>query len=248
MNTKTLLAAAATSALAAGMANAATITWTVNTITNTEADVSNVGTTIIAASGSDGGTNANVVDNVTVATVNGVVFTDAFTLDTPSHLDTLGNRANATGQYYEMLRFADRQGSGIGTWTFNGLTVGQQYLFQVWYSDDVGVATRAGLVMGATTYASSPVTPVLNGAGTALLRAELAPDAANSPGQFATGTFTADSTTQILIGRAYTNLDSTPATTSNLTINAYQLRLVPEPSSLALLGLGGLLMGRRRRA
>lgn len=205
MTTKTLLAAAATSTLAVGLANAATISWTVNTITNTDADVSNVGTTIIAASGSDGGTTADFVDNVTVATVNGVAFTDAFTLDSPSHKDTLNSRANASGQYYEMLRFADRQGSGTATWSFSGLSIGQSYLFQVWYSDDVSTANDKGLVLGAQTYlnAGSAVTPVINGSGTALVLQEIGPDSpATSYGQFATGTFVADATTQTIIGRA----------------------------------------------
>jgi hypothetical protein len=250
---KSLFALPLVLAAVAGSAQAALISWTVNTITNNEADISNAGTTIIAASGADGGTNANLVDNVTVATLNGVAFTDAFTQDSPSHLDTLGNRANASGQYFEMLRFADRQGSGIATWTFNGLTPGNTYLFQVWYSDDVSTAGNTGLVLGGSTYSSSPVTPVINTAGTVTLLAEIGPDSpASSPGQFATGTFVADASTQILIGRAYTNLLTTPATTSNVTINAYQLRnlgVIPEPSSLALFALGttGLLALRRRR-
>ena len=245
----TLIAAAA--ALAAASAHAATITWNVSTITNDEADVSNIGTTIIAASGSDGGTNANLVDNVTVATLNGVAFTDAFTLDSPSHLDTLGTRANASGQYFELLRFADRQGSGTATWSFSGLTVGQSYLFQVWYSDDVSTAGNTGLVLGSQTYlnAGSAVTPTINAAGTALLLNEIGPDSpASSPGQFAIGTFVADATTQTIIGRGYTNLLTTPSTAGNLTINAYQLRAIPEPSAALLGGVGLLALLRRRRS
>lgn len=249
-----LNALSVTAVLTCGSVQAATISWNVQTITNTDADVSNSGTKIIAASGSDGGTNANLVDGVVVATVNGVAFTDDFTLDSPSHLDTLNARANASGQYYEMLRFADRQGSGTATWSFTGLTSGHQYLFQVWYSDDVSTAQNQGLVLGAQTYlnAGSAVTPVINGAGTVTLLSEIGPDSpASSPGQFATGTFVADATTQTLIGRAYTNLLTTPSTTGNVTINAYQLRdlgPIPEPASLALLGLGGLLVCGRRRA
>lgn len=248
---KTIPTIAVAATLAAGSLHAATISWSVSDITNTADDVSILGTSVIAASGSDGGATANVVDGTVVATVNGVEFTDDFTLDSPSHFDTLGNRANASGQYFEMLRFADRQGSGTATWTFNGLTVGNTYVFQVWYSDDVAVANRAGLVLGASTFASSPVTPVINGSGTALLLAENGVDATNAPGQFATGTFVADSATQILIGRAYTNLDSTPATASNVTINAYQFRdlgVIPEPSTALLGAIGFLAILRRRRA
>jgi len=231
-------------------AHAAAIAWTVSNITDTADDVSNTGTTVIAASGSDGGTNANVVDNVTVATVNGVVFTDAFTLDSPTHFDTLNARANASGQYYEMIRFADRHSSGTATWSFSGLTIGNTYQFQVWYSDDVATANNAGVVLGGATYlnAGSAVTPVINTAGTALMRAEVG--AEGGPGQFATGSFIADAATQTLIGRAYTNLNTTPATTGNVTINAYQLRdlgVIPEPSTALLGGLGFLALLRRRR-
>jgi hypothetical protein len=242
------MAVAAATVLAAPFSQAATITWNVSTITNTDADVSNVGTTIIAASGADGGTSANLVDNVTVATVNGVVFTDTFTVDSPTHLDTLGNRANASGQYFEMLRFADRHSSGTATWSFSGLTVGNTYQFQVWYSDDGSAANNIGLVLGGATYlnAGSAVTPTINVAGTALLRAEVG--AENGPGQFATGSFVADQTTQTLIGRAYTNLNSTPGTTGNVTINAYQLRAIPEPAAALLGGLGLLALLRRRRS
>lgn len=56
-------------------------------------------------------------------------------------------------------------------------------------------------------------------------------------GQWVTGTFTADGTTQ--------NIDVTSV--GSALINAYQLRAIPEPSSVALLGLSGLAVILRRR-
>lgn len=54
-----------------------------------------------------------------------------------------------------------------------------------------------------------------------------------------TGTFTADATTQAMTWQESTG--------SNLT-NGYQLRAIPEPSSLALIGLGGVALLLRRRS
>ena len=53
------MAVAAATVIAATFSQAATISWTVATITNTEADVSNIGTTVIAASR---GITANVIN------------------------------------------------------------------------------------------------------------------------------------------------------------------------------------------
>jgi len=57
--------------------------------------------------------------------------------------------------------------------------------------------------------------------------------------QFAIGTFTANGTTQALT--------LAPQGFGQAHISAYQLRAVPEPSSTALLGLGGLALLLRRR-
>ncbi len=58
-------------------------------------------------------------------------------------------------------------------------------------------------------------------------------------GQFVTGNFTADSTTQVV-----------RITGSRIGLNAVQIRIVPEPSTLALASLGvvgvGTWFGRRR--
>jgi hypothetical protein len=58
-------------------------------------------------------------------------------------------------------------------------------------------------------------------------------------GQFAIGTFTADATTQTLYMETINIAQS--------HINAYQIRLIPEPSSALLGGLGLLALLRRRR-
>ncbi len=65
-----------------------------------------------------------------------------------------------------------------------------------------------------------------------------------STGGSAIGTFTADGTTQLIEVFADPN---TPAGNTDPGIAGIIVRVVPEPGSLALLGLGGLAMLRRRR-
>ncbi len=188
-----------------------------------------------------------MVDNETVATVNGVVFTDALAIQNATHFDTLNARANSgvTGAYYDMLRFADRRGSGDATYTFSGLTVGNAYQIQLWAQDNVSTHLVNGIVLNNGGLVTAP-NPGTSGHATLLLETGL-----NLPGQFATGTFVADSATQSFLARAWTNLTTTPVAGSNTTINAYQLRdlgVVPEPSSVLLGGLGLLALLRRRRS
>ncbi len=69
---------------------------------------------------------------------------------------------------------------------------------------------------------------------------KVGPDGATEAGWQSFGTFLLDSTSII-------NLSSTD--TSYLTVDAMRVSLIPEPASLALMGLGSLLMlGRSRRA
>lgn len=220
-------------------ASPAEITWSVHTITGNISEVSNAGTKVIAASGADGGATADVVDGTVWATVNGVAFTDAFTMDSPSNKDTLGSRANASvsGEYYKMLQFADRQGSGLATWTFNGLTIGNTYQIQIWAQDNVSTAGNVGHVLNN----GGINTPVLNSPGHALIRVEASSE--GSPGQYALGTFVANATTQQFQGRAYTNLNTTPIVYGGITINAYQLRDLGAPVNTFTSWISGYNVG-----
>jgi hypothetical protein len=254
--TKTLTTIAIAGLLAAGTAHAASISWTVHDITGDVADVSTDGTVVQAHAGADMGTG-NVVDGTTL-TINGVVFDDGFVFDSPSHLDTISGRTGSTvsGVYTDLLKFADRQGSGTATFTYSGLTVGNTYLIQVWHSDTASTAQENGMVLNTGGIVD---TPTIGTAGHVTVIRELAehPDYPTqntykgSSGQYAIGTFVADATTQQFLAKAYGNLLTTPTGQSNLTINAAQLRdlgPIPEPASLALLGLGSLMIARRRRA
>lgn len=70
------------------------------------------------------------------------------------------------------------------------------------------------------------------------------PTFVRSSGGSAIGTFTADGSTQLIEVFADPN---NPAGNTDAGIAGIVVRVVPEPGSLALLGLGGLAMLRRRR-
>lgn len=59
----------------------------------------------------------------------------------------------------------------------------------------------------------------------------------NDPNYYLTGTYTSDGSSVLTIGIA----DGRPQ------LNGFRITAVPEPTSLALLGVGGLLIARRRR-
>jgi hypothetical protein len=101
-----------------------------------------------------------------------------------------------------------------------GLTNGAQYLIQFWVNDSrLAAATRTVLVGGNTL--------ALNTTGTA-----------GGLGQYITGTFTADSTTQ--------SFQSIGGVGSVAYANAMQIRIVPEPTQMVSVAAIGAALGMWR--
>ncbi len=211
----------ATIGLAAGEANAATITWQtpVSVSGDGTADIDNTGTLEYAYQyGAFSG--ALTIDGVTFADVSdttasgGTNFTTA--VDAGQQGD-IGEVAGTTGDYQTLLRQNTYEANNQTPWTLQGLTNGQDYLVQFWVAD--------------IRYDDTQVQTIAGGANTT-------EDISIKTGQYVIGTFTADATTQ-------------QVSFSGDILNAMQLRSVPEPSTAALLagclGLGHVMMRRRRR-
>ena len=219
------------------------VVWSTPTNISGDSDVSTLGTLVGAF---------NMVGNT--VTINGVTFT-SFTFpfmaqsatngnfnltEAPGHMlayTTLGSASapfsSLSANYQALLSSAvSTDDNNVLTLTMNGLVAGQAYQFQWWLnaSSDVGSGP------GFRTTASSANNVTLDDNTT---------NTQGGVGQFAIGTFTAVGTVQQI---AFTGTDATQAP----TINAFQLRAVPEPSVLGVLVLGagtlGLLQRFRRRS
>jgi hypothetical protein len=205
------------------LANAAVITWGSATDVVSTLDVSTNGTVVEAFNLGYRSTG------LSTQTVNGVLFT-ALVAPTPltstntNAYSQLNSNTSGDADYDGLLNsVAFGGGANLVSMTLGGgnLIDGGQYELQLWYVEEQAVSSRVMI------YGDGNGNTVGVGGSAGLL------------GQYAIGTFTAVGTSQTL------TMDPDGFGNSHLT--AYQIRAVPEPSSAALLGLGGLALILRRR-
>lgn len=206
--------------------DAAPISWSIVDVTGLngigDAAVSTTGTTIEAANFAGSGGAPDVV-------INGVSFDgiDFLNGGAPTNLTGLGynNSQDGNGETFAtdsinllLNTIGFKSNQNITTGELTGLVSGREYLVQFFLSH-TNTATRSQAID--------------DGEGNSIVMQNA------NPSQAVTGIFTADDVKQFV---RFDNLD-----TGSQLLSGYQLRLIPEPSSLALLGLGGLLLARRRR-
>lgn len=120
--------------------------------------------------------------------------------------------------------------------TLSGLVVGQEYVFQFFTNNSsLTTSSFSGTRLSTTATAGNSIAIVDNVSNTA-----------GDLGQYGIGTFTATDVNQVI------NFDGGP-NFQVPTINAFQLRAIPEPSSIAMMavgmgGLGAVMRLRRSRS
>lgn len=230
------------------------ISWqTPQTITG-ESDVSTNGALLYAY---------NFTTTAGITTVNGAQFanTSAFSVTNAYDFDFLspstgraapsdsgygsGNFNALSSSYRNLLNQSIRASGGSGAGaandaafnafavTLNGLTIGVTYEVQVWISD---------------SRSNDPATKGLGhldrGQPGGVMVDYNVGDSAGNLGQYVVGTFTASETDEFFV------FDTYAAPVANVALlNAFQVRIIPEPSSVLVAGGGFafLMLGRRRK-
>jgi len=245
MKLKTNYAVLGSLLLASASATAATVSFTsadyADAGLSTDADGTLVGAVNLVAA--IGGTATDTVNTVIFDRVDaagsdstialaGTVMVDIFA---GTSNNSAGTTTNYTGALLQNFVFDGPAASG-GDLTFSGLTAGYTYELQMVFMDDRDGTPGPDLQGTNIDLWSTATQP-----GTAAEHSTVDIDTA----QLVTGTFTADGTSQSVYVQQNTGL----AGSFDGQTAAFQLRItaVPEPSSTALLGLGGLALIMRRR-
>ena len=213
----------------------ATISWGAPTTISGDSDVSTDGT-LVGAFNMNGPT----------ATVNGVTFASfMFTTNTPSASDGnftftesshvlaatgLGSGSppfsNLSSSYQTLLSTAlTTDDNNTLTLNISGLTIGQQYEFEFFLN-------------GSNTAGTDNFRTIAS-AGNSVSLDDNTTNAVGGVGQFVIGTFTAASSNELI---TFNGTDSTQAP----TINAFELRAVPEPATMSIFIFGSALLGISR--
>lgn len=233
--TNTFLLLSALAGCSVTTAQAATITWSVGSISTTDGDASDVST------------QGNLVEAVNFigseTTINGVTFeafadtgndhtTDNLITEADSNYSNAGVY-NAGNTSYDTLLdgFMHDNSTGEIDYTLTGLTSGLEYEVQLFIADD-----RAS---PDDRYLS------VDGSGSTLGGNPTVYGGASNPGLVFTGIFTADAMTQAFTAQVFSPTNASVGT----QVGAYQIRDIPEPGTYALIGgllALGYVMVRRR--
>lgn len=217
----------------AGQSQAAVVTWANSGTFSDMAQLSTNGTLVEARNLGQlvNGTVNNGIATTTVgifAGVTGIQYVPGpsgtfWSANAYQGATIVGLDATQTSDLLDSLEFYG--GANNSTFNVTGLTPGQAYEVQAIISRN-----DAGFTMSAGYAASVGGTEVYTLAGLPT----------NSSAVLLTGTFTADNAVQ--------ELHFANSASNNASVNAFQLRVVPEPSGLSLLGICGVwgLLRRRR--
>lgn len=211
----------AASLLSMVAANAATITWTASPYTTNGSVGQNLDTDIFATTGTQILAENSGGNALTFDGINFAAGTTSFGASAAVFHDASGNTLLAReGTYGD---------SGASTVSLSGLISGQAYRIQALVFDGRGTAGIPGRTVSFDGIDQGVYANGVSGVTW-------------GDGLLVTGTFTADATTQDFTIEAFAG-----ATSKGGQLNALLVHAVPEPSSAALLGLGGLALVLRRR-
>ena len=206
----------------------APITWSAPTTISGDSNVSLTGTLFGAANNGGTGVQGTTVNSVlfnpfvtdgsnTTFTSGNFTLASAAAVSGGSGFGSPQNPFNSLSTAYKTLLASAASTTGTLNLTIGGLTLGQNYLVQLWvnYSDLTSPATETISAVNSTILQYNTTSTV------------------GGVGQFVTGTFTANSSTELI------NLDNGAVPPSQATLlNAVQVRAVPEPSVWAMMGAG----------
>lgn len=235
-----ILFLAATSSTAFAWAEGSVITWGAPTNISGDTNVSTDGTLVAAFNMNGSAVTVNGVNfaswmftsNTTSTSMGNFTFTETSHILIASGLGAGSPPfSNLSSNYQTLLSTAlTTDENNTLTLTITGLTLGHQYEFEFFLNGSNSAGTD-----NLRTTASAPNPVSLDDNTT---------NAVGGTGQFVIGTFNGGDTTEVI---SFTGTDSTQAP----TVNAFQLRdisVVPEPSTLALLGVGaGIAVFRRKK-